>query len=147
MLFPWEKLTGKPLIYASLGTLVNGLEDAYKHTLKALEPMEHVQVVLSVGKNINPENLCPIRSNTNCRPLCQPGTAARIAYHGVGEFIELDDLTTERLRGLIKKVLQDPSYRERAGYFQNVIAKARGLDVATDIIERAFRKYQIDIMA
>jgi zeaxanthin glucosyltransferase len=22
--FPWEKLTGKPLIYASMGTLVNG---------------------------------------------------------------------------------------------------------------------------
>jgi hypothetical protein len=47
----------------------------------------------------------------------------RIAHHGVGEFIELDELTTERLKGLIEKVLQDPSYRERADYFQKVISR------------------------
>ena len=63
----------------------------------------------------------------------QPGVAARIAYHGTGEFIELDELTTDRLRGLIEKVLQGPSYRERADYFRRVISKTRGLDVAADI--------------
>jgi zeaxanthin glucosyltransferase len=137
--FPWEQLTGKPLIYASLGTLVNGLEDVYKHTLRAVEPLEDVQVVLSVGKNISPENLGRIPSNTivvrsapqiellkraalyvthaglntvleslaQGVPMIaipigydQPGTAARIAHHGVGEFIELDELTTKRLRGV-----------------------------------------------
>jgi UDP:flavonoid glycosyltransferase YjiC (YdhE family) len=72
----------------------------------------------------------------------QPGVAARIAHYGVGEFIELDELTTERLRGLIEKVLQDPRYRERADYFQKVISKTRGLDMAADIIEQAFHKYQ-----
>ena len=74
----------------------------------------------------------------------QPGTAARIAHHGVGEFIELDELTTERLRALIEKVLQDPSYRKRADYFQKVISKTRGLDVAADFIEQAFQKYQTE---
>jgi UDP:flavonoid glycosyltransferase YjiC (YdhE family) len=29
----------------------------------------------------------------------QPGVAARIAYHGTGEFIEVDELTTDRLKG------------------------------------------------
>jgi zeaxanthin glucosyltransferase len=145
-------LTDKPLIYAALGTLVNGLTDVYKHILEAVEPLEDVQVVLSVGNNINPENLGPIPSNAivvrsapqiellKGAALCithaglnttleslahgvpmvaipigydQPGTAARIAYHGTGEFIEVDELTTDRLRGLIEKVLQDPSYRER----------------------------------
>jgi hypothetical protein len=43
---------------------------------------------------------------------------------------------------LIEKVLRDPSYRERADYFQKVISKTRGLDVAADIIEQAFQKYQ-----
>jgi zeaxanthin glucosyltransferase len=62
--FPWEQLTGKPLIYASLGTLVNGLDDVYKHIFKAVEPLEDVQVVLSVGKNISPENLGRIPLNT-----------------------------------------------------------------------------------
>jgi hypothetical protein len=31
----------------------------------------------------------------------QPGVAARIAHHGTGEFMEVDELTTKRLRGLI----------------------------------------------
>ena len=183
--FPWGQLTGKPLIYASLGTLVNGLEEVYKHILKAVGPLEDVQVVLSVGKNINPENLGPIPSNAivvrsapqiellKRAALCithaglntvleslaqgvpmvaipiaydQPGTAARIAYHGVGELVELDELTTEGLRGLIEKVLQDPSYRERAGYFRKVISKTRGLDVAVNIIEQAFQKYQTEVL-
>jgi zeaxanthin glucosyltransferase len=182
--FPWEQLTGKPLIYVSLGTLVNGLDDVYKHILKAVELLENVQVVVSVGKNISPENVGSIPSNTivvrsapqiellKRATLCithaglntvleslaqgvpmvaipigydQPGTAARIAHHGVGEFIELDELTTERLRGLIEKVLQDLRYRERADYFQKVISKTRGLDVAADIIERAFHKYQTEV--
>src|SRR5262249_31619687 len=34
--FPWEKLNGKPLIYASLGTLVNGLDHVYKTILEAV---------------------------------------------------------------------------------------------------------------
>jgi MGT family glycosyltransferase len=184
--FPWEKLTGKPLIYASLGTLVNGLYEVYKRILAAVEPLEDVQVVLSVGKNINPENLSPIPSNTivvrsapqiellKRAELCithaglntaleslahgvpmvaipigydQPGVAARIAHHGTGEFIEVDELTTERLRDLIEKVLQDPRYRERAAYFQKVISEARGLDLAADIIEHAFQKHETKVAA
>jgi zeaxanthin glucosyltransferase len=182
--FPWEQLTGEPLIYASLGTLVNGLEEVYKHILNAVEPMEDVQVVLSVGKNINPENLGRIPSNTivvrsapqiellKRAALCithaglnttleslahgvpmiaipigydQPGVAARIAHHGTGEFIELDELTTKRLSGLIERVLQDPIYRARANYFRNVISKTRGLDVAADIIEQTFQKYRTEV--
>jgi len=184
VLFPWEQLTDKPLIYASLGTLVNGMDDLYKHILDAIEPLEDVQVVLSVGKNISPENLDPIPSNTivvrsapqiellKRASLCithaglnttleslahgvpmvampigfdQPGTAARIAHHGTGEFIEVDELTTDRLGGLIEKVLQDPSYRERADYFQKVISKTRGLDVAANIIEQAFQTHQTEV--
>src|SRR5258708_1856815 len=186
VLFPWDKLTGKPLIYASLGTLVNGRYDVYKHILEAVEPLEDVQVVLSVGKNTNPENLGPIPSNTivvrsvpqiellKRAALCithaglnttleslahvlpmfaipigyaQPETAPGIQHHGTGEFIEVDALTTDRLRVLIERVLQDPSYRERAHYFQRVISKTRGLDVAADIIEQAFQKYETDNLA
>ena len=62
--FPWDKLKDKPLIYASLGTLVNGLDDLYKRILKAVQPVQDVQVVLSVGHNVDPKNLDPIPSNT-----------------------------------------------------------------------------------
>jgi MGT family glycosyltransferase len=175
-------LTNKPLIYASLGTLVNGLPKVYKHILEAVAPLD-VQVVLSVGKNIDPENLGPVPSNAivvrsapqiellKRAALCithaglnttleslahgvpmvaipigydQPGTAARISHHGTGEFIEVDELTTDRLRGLIEDVLQDPSYREQADYFQTVISKTRGLEVAAEIIEQTFQKYQME---
>jgi UDP:flavonoid glycosyltransferase YjiC (YdhE family) len=48
---------------------------------------------------------------------------------------------------LIEKVLRDPSYRERAEYFQKVISKTRGLDLAADIIEQAFQKHETKVAA
>jgi zeaxanthin glucosyltransferase len=70
----------------------------------------------------------------------QPGIAARIAYHGVGEFIEVEQLTRERLSELIQKVLKNRGYRDKARYFQKVIVETRGLDLAADVIEQAFSK-------
>jgi zeaxanthin glucosyltransferase len=180
--FPWEKLTGAPLIYASLGTLLNGIEHVYRAILEAVGRFPETQVVLSVGKNVDPDDLRPIPSNVitvNTAPqiellkrasLCithaglntvlealaqgvpivaipigfdQPGIAARVAYHGVGEFVEMGELTPERLSRLIRRVRQNPSYRDKARYFQRVIARTHGLDLAADVIERAFKKNQI----
>jgi len=70
----------------------------------------------------------------------QPGIAARIAYHGVGEFIEVEELTQENLSELIQKVLKNPGYRDKARYFQKVTAETHGLDIAADVIEQAFNK-------
>jgi zeaxanthin glucosyltransferase len=176
--FPWEKLNGNPLVYASMGTLVNGLERVYKIILQALGPLSDIQVVLSVGANVKLDDLGTIPSNVivvrkapqlellKRAALCithaglntaleslaqgvpmvaipsaydQPGVAARVAYHGVGEFIELEDLTAERVQWLSQEVLENPSYREKARWFQNVIAQTRGLDAAADVIERALR--------
>jgi MGT family glycosyltransferase len=180
--FPWEKLTGAPLIYASLGTLVNGIEHVYRAILEAVGRFPETQVVLSVGKNIKPDDLRPIPSNAimvSTAPqiellkraaLCithaglntalealaqgvpmvaipiafdQPGVAARVAYHGVGEFVEIGELTAERLSESIRRVRKNPSYRDRARYFQKVIAQTQGLDLAADVIERVFKKNQI----
>ncbi len=56
--------------------------------------------------------------------------------------MEIEDVTVEDLSELIQSVTQDPSYRDKARYFQRVIARTRGLDVAADAIERAFGKDQ-----
>jgi MGT family glycosyltransferase len=180
--FPWENLTGAPLIYASMGTLLNGMEHVYRTILKALERLPETQVVLSVGRNIQRDDLGTIPSNAivvSTAPqiellkratLCithaglntaleslaqgvpmvaipvgydQPGVAARIAYHGVGEFVEVENLTVESLSELIQKVRKNPSYRIRARYFQKVIARTKGLDLAADVIERVFKENQI----
>jgi zeaxanthin glucosyltransferase len=176
--FPWEKLTGKPLIYASLGTLVNGLSHLYGKILEAVSEFPKVQVVLSVGRNFNLDNLGPIPTNTiivqtapqiellKRAELCithaglntalealaqgvpmvaipiaydQPGVAARIAYHGVGEFVEAGNLTAQHLSRLIAKVRANPMYRDKARWFQKILKQTRGLDVAAHLVERAFQ--------
>src|SRR5262245_56533152 len=174
--FPWETLTGAPLIYASLGTLVNGHSHVYRAILRAVETLPETQVVLSVGRSVDvdqlgriPSNVIVVRSapqiellkraaltithaglNTALESLAQgvpmvaipigydqPGVAARIAHHGVGEVVDIEDLDADRLRALIQRVLTVSSYGERARYFRDAIARARGLDVAADVIERA----------
>ena len=67
----------------------------------------------------------------------QPGVASRIAYHGVGEFVELEDLTVERLSELIQQVRTNRSYQARACHMQRVISQTHGLDLAADLIEKA----------
>src|SRR6516165_1322811 len=62
--FPWEKLTGEPLIYASLGTLVNGQPEILRTILGAVARLEGFQVVLSVGKNLNQDELGSVPANT-----------------------------------------------------------------------------------
>ncbi len=181
--FPWEKLTGQPLIYASMGTLVNGLNKVYDTILEAVGRFSEMQVVLSVGRNVSPDDLGPIPSNTivvrvapqiellKRAALCithaglntalealaqgvpmvaipigydQPGVAARIAYHGVGEFVEIGNLTAQHLSELIAKVTANPKYRVKARWFQKVLAETPGLDIAADIIERIFEEHLED---
>jgi UDP:flavonoid glycosyltransferase YjiC (YdhE family) len=63
--------------------------------------------------------------------------ADEVDVDGVGEFVEVDEVSPEGLRGLIQKVMESPSYAEKARFFEDVIARTRGLDVAADVIERA----------
>ena len=65
---------------------------------------------------------------------------ARIAHHDVGEIVNIEDLIIERPSRLIGRVLRDSRYTNRAQYFQGVIAKTCGLDLAADVIERAFSR-------
>jgi zeaxanthin glucosyltransferase len=177
--FDWGRLDARPLVYASLGTLVNGHELIYQAILSAVERIPEIQVVLSKGTNIELADLGPIPANVvvvdkapqlellKRSVLCvthaglntvleslaqglpmvaipiaydQFGVAVRIAHHGVGEFLEIGNLTVDGLEGLIRKVLSTPAYRDKAGYFKNMIADRRGLDLATEAIERAFEQ-------
>jgi zeaxanthin glucosyltransferase len=173
--FPWEQLTGVPLVYASMGTLFNGLENVYRSILEVIGRLPDVQLVLSVGHNLRITDLGRIPSNVIAVPyapqiellkrasLCithaglnttmeslaagcpmvaipvgfdQPGISARIKHHGLGESMPIGDLTVHTLSEAVRKVLKDPSYRNKARYFQEVIAKTRCLDLAAEIIER-----------
>jgi MGT family glycosyltransferase len=174
--FPWQRLTGEPLIYASMGTLVNGLTDVFRSILKATA-IPGRQLVLSVGSNIQMDDLGPIPANAivvskapqiellKRAELCithaginttleslalgvpmvaipvgfdQPGIAARIAYHGIGESVPVASLNTEDLSEAIHQVLGNPSYRDTARRFQGTIAQTDGLDRAAAVLEQAF---------
>jgi zeaxanthin glucosyltransferase len=174
--FPWEKLTGKPLVYASMGTVLNGSEYVYRTILDAVRAHPEIQLALSVGHNVDIDDLGPIPANAvvvNSAPqlellkrasLCithaglnttlealaqgvpliaipvgydQPGVAARIKYHGLGEFVEMDELTVARLSELIHRVETNQSYHDNARSMQKVIAETHGLDLAADVMEKA----------
>ena len=75
----------------------------------------------------------------------QPGVAARIAYHGVGEFIDIENLSVEWLRRLMQQVFENPQYRQKARKFQGAIAQTRGLNLAADLLERALKRKPRDV--
>jgi len=61
--FPWERLTGEPLIYASMGTVMNGRVEAFRAIVAALTKHKDLQLVLSVGDRVDPEQIGPAPNN------------------------------------------------------------------------------------
>jgi len=55
--FPWERLTGAPLIYASMGTVLNGNLDVFQTIVTALRKHDDLQLVLSVGDQVDPKRI------------------------------------------------------------------------------------------
>lgn len=51
--FPWERLDGRPLVYASLGTLQNGSQDIFHSIAHGCADLP-VQLVLSLGGGLDP---------------------------------------------------------------------------------------------
>ena len=61
--FPWERLTGEPLIYASMGTLMNGRADVFRKIVAGVAKQQGTQLVLSIGDQLDPEQIGPVPSN------------------------------------------------------------------------------------
>jgi MGT family glycosyltransferase len=61
--FPWDLLTGEPLIYASMGTLQNGLESVFTSIAEAVGTRPGIQLVLSVGSGIDPDTIGSLPAN------------------------------------------------------------------------------------
>jgi MGT family glycosyltransferase len=174
--FPWEKLTGEPLIYASMGTLQNGMEGVFRTIVEAADAPGR-QLVLAIGGNLKPEQIGAVPRNAivvqrapqievlRRATLCithaglntaleslaqgvpmvaipvtndQPGVAARIAYTQTGLVVPLRELTAEKLRAAVDHVLADPVYRQNARRLQEAIHQTNGLELAANLIEKAF---------
>jgi MGT family glycosyltransferase len=55
--FPWDRLTGEPLIYASMGTAQNGLEGVFNTIAQAVGERAGMQLVLSIGPILDPQQI------------------------------------------------------------------------------------------
>jgi zeaxanthin glucosyltransferase len=62
--FPWDRLTGEPIVYASMGTILNGRVDVFRTIVAALAKHRDMQLVLSVGNQIDPAQLGPVPRNS-----------------------------------------------------------------------------------
>jgi zeaxanthin glucosyltransferase len=60
--FPFEKLTGQPLIYASMGTLQNGLFGVFQNIASVCTGLD-AQLVISLGGSANLESLPELPGN------------------------------------------------------------------------------------
>ncbi|HTF65588.1 MAG TPA: nucleotide disphospho-sugar-binding domain-containing protein [Edaphobacter sp.] len=61
--FPWEWLDGRPLIYASCGTLQNRLEHVFRAIIEACAPVD-AQIVIALGKDaLSPELFGAVPAN------------------------------------------------------------------------------------
>jgi len=61
--FPWERLTGAPLVYASMGTMLNGDPGVFRTILDDAARLPAAQLVLSVGHALRLGDLGPLPAN------------------------------------------------------------------------------------
>jgi len=61
--FPWERLTGEPLSYASMGTILNGRLDVFRTIVAGVAKHKDLQLVLSIGDQLDPEQIGPVPKN------------------------------------------------------------------------------------
>jgi zeaxanthin glucosyltransferase len=61
--FPWGRLTGEPLVFASMGTILNGRADIFQTIAAALAKNKNLQLVLSIGDQVDPKQIGPVPSN------------------------------------------------------------------------------------
>ncbi len=172
--FPYEKLSGKPLIYASMGTLQNRIQQVFREIALACDGLD-TQLVVSLGGGSTPEQVGALPGNpivvgyapqlelltraaltithaglntaleslSHGVPMVaipvgndQPGVASRVKWLGVGQVVPVKRLSAARLRPLVKEVLTQPRYKQRAVQLQKEIQAADGIRRAAGVIEQ-----------
>jgi zeaxanthin glucosyltransferase len=61
--FPWDQLTGEPIVYASMGTVQVGNPDVLRTIAAAVSKHRGLQLVLSIGNVLRPEQIGPVPNN------------------------------------------------------------------------------------
>jgi zeaxanthin glucosyltransferase len=70
----------------------------------------------------------------------QPGVAARVQWLGVGESLSFRRLRADRLGRLVKKVLEEETYRRQAQRLMLEIKRTNGIERAADLVEQVLHE-------
>ena len=92
--FPWERLDGRPLVYASLGTLQNRREALFRCFAEACQGLE-VQLVISHGGGLSPRQAASLPGDplvVSYAPQTQLLARARLTITHAGLNTVLDSL-------------------------------------------------------
>lgn len=174
--FPFDQLSGQPLIYLSFGTVINRNVAFYRAAMNAFSDAPY-QVVMSIGQHTPIGELGGLPANFIVRPSVpqldvlqrasafithagmnsvheglyynvplilapqqqeQTFVANRAADLGVGVRIDQHDAVT--LRRAVDKVLNTPSYRERAQVLGESLRAAGGVTRAADEVEALMKR-------
>ena len=61
--FPWERLTGEPIVYVSMDTLQNGVTETFRAIVASARTLKNLQFVLVIGNQITSEQIGETASN------------------------------------------------------------------------------------
>lgn len=92
--FPWERLDGRPLVYASLGTLQNSREPVFRCFAEACRGLD-VQLVISHGGGLTPDEAANLPGDpvvVDYAPQCELLARARLTVTHAGLNTVLDSL-------------------------------------------------------
>jgi MGT family glycosyltransferase len=176
--FPFEKLDDRLLIYASMGTIQNQIQQVFREIAQACEGLD-AQLVISLGGGAKPDQVGRLPGNplvvdyapqldllsraaltithaglntvleslSRGVPMVaipvgndQPGVAARVKWLGAGETLPLKRLRADRLRTLVKKVLETERYRLQARQLMFEIKGTNGVANAADLVEQVLHE-------
>lgn len=179
ILFPFDKINGKPLVYISLGTILNVRPGIFNLVAGSFHDID-MQLVISLGNKevdidveVMPKdtiivNYAPQREVLSHAKLCishgglntvmdalanavpivvipisfdQPGTAGRIRYYKIGEYIHFKSLSQVAINKVVKKIFNTPSYYENAQKMKEKFAALNGRDQAISIIEKTIKEH------
>jgi zeaxanthin glucosyltransferase len=127
--FPWDQLTGEPIVYASMGTVQIGNPDVLRAIVAAVSKHKGLQLVLSIGNGLHPEQIGPVPNNAivvNHAPQLELLKKASVCITHAGFNTVLEALT----EGVPQIAV--PVTNEQPGIAARIAAKKTGKTTSLD---------------
>jgi zeaxanthin glucosyltransferase len=131
--FPWDRLTGEPIVYASMGTIQNGKADVFR-TIAASVAKKDAQPVISIGNVLRPEQIGPVPKNAivvNYAPQLELLKKASVCITHAGFNTVLEALTQGVPQVAIPVTNDQPGVAARiAAHQTGVVASLKKLTIS-----------------